>query len=93
MTITATSTCIPVTLTDAQGEETGQTVSVFLDYAVTVESHYGEDADGHRGVPLVEYDVLDAYLDANDIKQLTAAQSARAITEAVAIFHQRQKHF
>lgn len=92
MTITATSTCVPVTLTDEQGYPTGQEVSVFIDYAVSVEA-YGEDADGNRGIPLVEYDILGTCIDAHDLKTITVAQVEWAIEEACEIFHQRQKHF
>jgi hypothetical protein len=93
MTITATSTCVPVTLTDEQGYPTGKEVSVFIDYAVSVDACYGEDGDGRQGIQLVEYDILDAYIEAGDLKGLTEDQASWAIEEACEIFHQRQKHF
>lgn len=92
MTITASSTCVPVTLTDEQGYPTGKEVSVFIDYVMSVEA-YGEDADGNRGIHLVEYDILGTCIDARDLKTLTVAQVEWVIEEACKIFYQRSKHF
>jgi len=87
---TMTSTCIPVTLTDEQGYPMGKEVSVFLDYAVSVErGWWGKDADEQRGVKHVEYDVLDTYIEARDLTVLTAEQAAWAIEEATDMFHSR----
>ena len=93
MTMTASSTVIMVDLKDAEGYPTGRSVPVQLDYVVTVEQAYGEDADGRQGMPRVEYAVLDQFIDLADLVTLNSMEVEQALAEAAAIFHQRPKHW
>lgn len=77
---------IPVEVTDAQGYETGRSVPVLLDYIIETDQSYGEDADGNRGTVLVSYDILDAYLEPDALKDLTADEAERALQTARAYF-------
>ncbi len=92
MTLTAASTILYVDLPDADGYATGQ-VPVQIDYVQEVDASWGEDADGNRGICLVEYSILDAYIEADQLKTLTAGQAKQAIDEAQYIFNHSQKHW
>ena len=91
--ITAHQTCMTIPIEDEYGTRNGKNALVFLDYITDVDKSYGEDADGHRGALLVEYEVLDAYIDAHDLKQLTEDEARYAIYCAQERFHNAKKHF
>ena len=84
---------VQVALTDCEGYETGRVVSVTIDYLQDVDSNWGADADGQRGITRVECDILDWSIDPQDCLTMDLGQIERALAVATAIFHQRQKHF
>ena len=49
------SRVLTVNVLDRDGNETGRTVAVNVEYHLEVDSHYGADADGNRGIRVVEY--------------------------------------
>ena len=91
MLISATTSTILVDLTDADGHAIGQSVPVEIEYVQTITQSYGEDADGRRGEPVIEYDFLGASMDTVTLRALTIAQAESAIADARAIFHQRNR--
>lgn len=91
MLISAATSTVLVDLTDAEGHAIGQSVPVDIEYVQTITQSYGEDADGRRGEPVIEYDLLDASIDVGFLRALTIAQAESAIAEARAIFHQRNR--
>lgn len=88
---TTEQTAILVDLLDADGCPTGREVLVHVEYTCTVDDHYGEDADGHRGVRSVEYEVLHTFLDPDDLKTVNAREAEQALKDAGAIFNNRRE--
>lgn len=93
MTMTTSSTCIIVDLTDTEGYPTGKSVPVELNYIVSVDHSYGEDADGQQSTTLVEYDILDMRIELRELLKLNSTEVEQAMTEAQEIFYHRQKHW
>lgn len=87
----ATQSIILIDLTDADGYPVGQSVPVSVEYVQTITQDCGEDADGRRGMPMIEYDLLDITIDHHAARLLTFAQVEQVIAEAREIFHQRNK--
>lgn len=85
---TAQSTIL-VNLTDAEGHVTGRAVPVSVGYMQSITHDYGEDADGRRGTPMIEYDLLDVSLDTTTLRTLSIQQAEQVLAEARAIFFQR----
>ncbi len=86
-------TLITVNLEDNCGTSHNKCVDVMMEYIVDVDCHYGEDADGYRGTTLIEYDVLDAWIEPEQLITLTASEAEQAIAVATERFNSRQKHF
>jgi|GEM_PF-7039481 hypothetical protein len=91
MTMTNTQTIIYID-DNPQGEFLARPVPVIIDYVQSVDGSYGEDADGHRGGLLVEYDILDAFIQAEDLKRITPEQATWSIENATIIFESSRKH-
>ena len=91
MLISAATSTVLVDLTDAEGRAIGRSVPVDIEYVQTITQNYGEDADGRRGEPVIEYDFLGASMDTETLRTLTIAQAEQVIAEARAIFHQRNR--
>lgn len=75
-----------------QGEYLAREIHVIVHYVTSVDDSYGEDADGRRGVPLIEREILDVYIDANILKFLSAELAEWAIASAREIFFLRRIH-
>lgn len=78
--------------TDRAGGDLAQEIPVVIDYLQTVDADYGSDADGHRGSLLVEYEILDAYIEAEHLKSMTPDLAEWAIENARYIFTHSSKH-
>ena len=91
MLISAATSTILVDLTDAVGHAIGRSVPVDIEYVQTITQSYGEDADGRRGEPVVEYNFLGASMDTVTLRTITIAQAEYAIAEARDIFRQRNR--
>ncbi|HJS81422.1 MAG TPA: hypothetical protein VJ742_01160 [Nitrososphaera sp.] len=78
---------------DEDGHPCAPEVTVWIDYVKDVDRSYGEDADGRQGIPVVQYDILDSYVDAADLKRLTEQQAISVLEDAEIVFRQRAKHF
>jgi hypothetical protein len=70
-----------VDVRDAQGDDTGRAVPVRVLYHTEVDPAYGEDADGRRGIRLVEHVIdraicLDPSLTESERKQVEADAEA-----------------
>ena len=91
MLISAATSTVLVNLTDSEGHLTGRSIPVDIEYVQTITQSYGEDADGRRGEPVIEYDFLGASMDVETLKTITIAQAEQAVAEARAIFHQRNR--
>lgn len=72
--------------TDQQGEFLDRMVPVIVEYIVTTDRSYGEDPDGSRGTRLIEREVIDAFINSDDLKQITPRLAAWAIKNAKVIF-------
>jgi hypothetical protein len=83
-------TTLYIDLTDAEGEATGQTVPVVIEYVTTVDQDYGADADGHRGETRYEREVLDVWINPEHLNTLNSEQVERVLAEANAQFEQRR---
>lgn len=70
-----------IDLTDAEGHATGRTVPVVVEFC-TRAYEYGEDADGNHGEILYEDEVLDVWIDHEDLKTLTTPQAEQVLAEA-----------
>lgn len=84
-----TSACVViwVDVLNRDETETGRDVPVAVCYGEHTESEYGADADGNRGVLLIERIVLDHYIDPQFIKGLDSWQVERLITDADEAFY------
>lgn len=75
-----------VDVLDEQGDETGRAVPVRVLYHTEVDPAYGADADGRRGVRLVEHAIDNIVcLDLT----LTEAERRQVEADAEAIFRRR----
>ena len=70
-----------IDLTDAEGHATGRTVPVVVEFC-TRAYEYGEDADGNHGEILYEDEVLDVWINHEEMKTLTTQQAEQVIDEA-----------
>lgn len=59
---------------------------VYIEYVKEIDNRYGEDADGNRGVPMIEYSVLDKFMDTCDLKRMRSDQVERALESGEALF-------
>ena len=83
---------VPVQITDAEGYETGRTVTVILDVVVDVDASYGADAYGHRGQLSVETYVIDETIDYEDLMTMDSGQVERALKDAKIKFEHAPFH-
>ena len=70
-----------IDLTDAEGYCLGRTVPVVVEFC-TRAYEYGEDADGNHGEILYEDEVLDVWINHEEMKTLTTQQAEQVIDEA-----------
>ncbi len=82
-----------VDILDAEGYATDRTALVHLLVSKVVDTNYGADADGNRGILLVEYEILDSWIEAEDLKKMNAAEAEQALKDAEAGFKEMNKHF
>jgi hypothetical protein len=81
-------TAYPADLRDADGNELGRQLTVFIDFMVDVDTSYGADADGNRGTTQVDAYILDLAIDPEDLKAegLDSGHVERALADARAWF-------
>ena len=92
MRSTKENTAIEIDVLDANEEYTGRSVMVCIDYHIDVDNAYGADADGNRGIRLVEYVIDKVYLDPSEAP-LLAEELAQVIKEAERRFEHSDKHW
>lgn len=93
MRTTSNSTMLTIDVLDKDGYETGRTVEVYIEFIVTVEHEYGADADGNRGTTLVEYDMINSYIEPSVRKTLLAEELAQVLGDAQSRFESNEKHW
>lgn len=91
MTIVYPSTIIYID-TNPQDENLARAIPVCIEYCITVDQSYGEDTDGQQGATLVEYEIMDAFIEADVLKCISAELAEWAIENARHIFHSSKKH-
>ena len=79
-----------IDLTDAEGHDLCRTVPVVVEFC-TRAYEYGEDADGNHGEILYEDEVLDVWINHEDLKALTTQQAEQVIDEAREQFTGRRR--
>ena len=93
MTTSIEQTAFLVNLLDAEGDETGRAVLVYIEYQVEVDWSYGEDADGQRGERRIEYTLLRSWIEPGDLRTLTDREASQVLADAERIFYGRQKQW
>jgi hypothetical protein len=92
MRSTKEQTAFEIDVLDVNGDYTGRSVTVCLDYHIDVDNAYGADADGNRGERRVEYEIDNVYLDPSEAP-LLAEELAQVIKEAERRFEYSDKHW
>lgn len=90
--IAAGSTIVQVDIENDDGVAIFQ-APVYIDYIKSVERAYGEDADGRQGVDMIEFSVLDKYLDADTLRRMRSDQVERALESAEHLFNRYPRDY
>ena len=80
----ALSRRLTIDVLDRDGNETGRSVPVDVEYHLEVDSHYGADADGNRGIRMVEY-VIDKVEIPEDHKKNLLEEEVKQVIESAEI--------
>jgi hypothetical protein len=81
---------VPITY---DGEETGRAANATVTYVVDIDSNYGADADGRRGVQKIEYHLLDVAIEAEDLMAMTSAEVEQVIADVPRVFMRSLKQY
>jgi len=68
----------------------GLVLWVIIEYEVDRESNYGADADGKRGTPRTEVEILDKYIESPKINRFNSEQVNEILTMAEDRFYQHE---
>ena len=90
MRSTKENTAFEIDVLDQNGDYTGRSVTVCIDYHIDVDNAYGADADGRRGERRVEYEIDQVYLDPSE-DPLLAEELAQVLKEAERRFENADK--
>ena len=69
----------------------GVEIPVVISYAETVDKNYGADADGRRGITLVEREIIDMEIDHEYLAYMTIGDIEYVLDQARFIFANRTR--
>lgn len=81
---------IAVDVLDRDGYATGRAVTVQINYTIYIDNNYGADADGRRGMRLVEIEDVEASVEPEVAKTLLADELAQVTAHALKVFEQNK---
>ncbi len=93
MRIQNEQTAFPIEVLDRDGYTTDREVTVYIDFHIEVDNHYGADADGNRGERLVECVIDQIYVDPKMVNPLLAEELKQVLADAEARFAHMDKHW
>lgn len=83
------STVVLINVLDKEGNTTGRTVPVEIEYDLEVDKNYGADADGNRGIPRVVS--IPTRIHVPDEKSLLKEELEQVKADAEAAFEEINK--
>jgi hypothetical protein len=92
MSYTRKQTEITVDVLDRDGYATDRVVTVQIDYTISVDNNYGADADGRRGIRLVEVEDVEASVAPEVATTLLAEELAQVKADALTQFEFREEY-